>query len=274
MVYRYALAPRWIASHLLALFVVALFLNLGAWQLRRHDERAERNAVVEARAELPPVDVAELVPVGADAPADDGADGLVVDPDALRFRQATASGRYGERTLLVDNRSRDGLPGAWVLAALDLPDGRTLVVTRGFEATKGGDIDPPAPPEGGVAVVGTLVPWGGSCGSRTDDDGRTVGMACLDRATAEAVFDHEVLPVVLQRQASTPEEPATLTPVPLPELGPGPHRGYAGQWFIFATIVGVVYVLILRKVARERAAPDGGRVGTDPLDEPVVGGAG
>jgi cytochrome oxidase assembly protein ShyY1 len=42
--------------------------------------------------------------------------------------------------------------------------------------------------------------------------------------------------------------------VPEPELGEGPHLNYAGQWFIFATLTAIVYPLLLRRVARNRAA--------------------
>lgn len=240
--YRFAVSPRWVLSHLFALAVVVLFVNLGLWQLRRHEDRAARNAVVAARVELPPAPVGELL---GELP-----------PDELQFRAATAAGEFEARDLLVDNRSADGLPGVWVLTALVQPDGSTLVVNRGFEGFASGELTLPDPPEGRVEVAGRLVPWSGSgCGSRTGDDGSVVGMACLDRATAEEAFGAAVLPVVLQDASPTS---ALLRPVPLPEPGAGPHRSYAVQWFIFATIVTVVYALILRKVARdpERLAGD------------------
>ena len=44
-----------------------------------------------------------------------------------------------------------------------------------------------------------------------------------------------------------------LVPVPLPELESGPHRSYAVQWFIFATIGTIGYPLVLRKVASDKA---------------------
>ena len=77
--YRFALRPLWILSHLFAVAVVVAFVALGFWQLDRHDQRADRNATVEARADLPAVPV-------ADALAE------VDDPDDLRFRAVTAGG--------------------------------------------------------------------------------------------------------------------------------------------------------------------------------------
>jgi hypothetical protein len=60
--------------------------------------------------------------------------------------------------------------------------------------------------------------------------------------------------------------------VPTPELSDGPHLGYAGQWFIFALLTVIVYPLLLRRVARNKAAarraaePGEGDDGTDAGD--------
>jgi cytochrome oxidase assembly protein ShyY1 len=44
--------------------------------------------------------------------------------------------------------------------------------------------------------------------------------------------------------------------LPRPELGNGPHLSYAGQWFIFASIAAIGYLLVLRKVARSQTRTD------------------
>lgn len=236
--YRFALRPLWILSHLFALACVVAFVSLGLWQLDRHDQRAERNATIEARADLPAVPIADALREAVD------------DREALRFRTVAASGTYGGGDLLVDNRSKDGLPGAWVLTPLVLDDGTTLVVNRGFQFNDGGRVDPEPPPDGPVSVEGTVTTWeDDGCGVRRDDGGEPVGMACLRRSAAEEAFGGEVLPVVVQRQASDPPAADALAPVPLPELDAGPHRSYAVQWFIFAVLTAIVYVLILRRVA-------------------------
>lgn len=237
--YRFALRPAWILSHVLVVLLIVALVSLGFWQLRRHDQRADRNALVEARAELPAVDV-------------DTALGTVADPEDLRYRPITASGNFvRDANLLIDNRSADGLPGAWVMTPLRLDDGSLLAVSRGFLAFSGGELVPPPPPEGTVEVRGTALPWENGCGVRTDD-GQVVGAACVDRSAMEQVVGGAVLPVALQQVASSATEDE-LGSVPLPELDAGPHRSYAVQWFIFATIGAVGYPLILRRVARDRA---------------------
>lgn len=241
--YRFALRPLWILSHVFAVSAIAAFVALGFWQLDRHDQRAERNATVEDRAEQP------VVPV-ADALADVG------DPEDLRFRELTGTGTYEDEALLIDNRSNEGLPGAWVLAPLRLDDGSVLVVNRGFQFRDDGVVDPPPVPPGPVTVEGYAVPWDDrSCGVRRDGAGRPVGAACLRRDAAEEVAGAEVLPVVVQRQSSEPADADVLVPVPLPELDAGPHRSYAVQWFLFAGLAAIVYPLILRRVARGQQAP-------------------
>lgn len=243
MSYRFALRPRWLLSHVIAVASVVALAFLGLWQLDRHDQRAARNATVEARAELP------VAPVAAALASAD-------DPDELRFRRLAAEGTYGDEVLLVDNRSLEGLPGAWVLAPLELADGSVLAVNRGFRFSSEGAVEPPASPQGPVRVEGTVAVWeSDDCGVRRDDEGRPLGTACLRRDAAAEAFGIDVLPVVLQRQASDPAEADVLKTVPAPELDAGPHRSYAVQWFSFATLAAVTYLLILRRVGRTGPAP-------------------
>lgn len=243
MSYRFALRPLWLLSHLFAAASVVALVSLGLWQLDRHDQRAARNATVEARAELPVSSV-------QDALAE------VAEPDDLRFRRLVAEGTYGDGVLLVDNRSLGGLPGAWVLAPLELADGSVLTVNRGFRFAAGGRVEAPPAADGPVRIEGTVATWeGGGCGVRRDDEGRPLGTACLRRDAAAEAFGTDVLPVVVQRRVSDPAEPDVLEPVPAPELDAGPHRSYAFQWFTFAAIAAVTYLLILRRNARTQPAP-------------------
>ena len=50
-----------------------------------------------------------------------------------------------------------------------------------------------------------------------------------------------------QDPALTAEFPRVIPP---PDLGEGPHRSYAFQWFTFATIGLIGYGLVLRRIAR------------------------
>ncbi len=243
--YRFAFRPLWLLSHLFSLFLVVLFVNLGFWQLRRHDEKVKRRDTITARAEEPAAPLTSLL-VGRDG----------TDVEDLRYRSATVEGTYvtGD-DVMIDNRSKDGLPGAWIVTPMRLDDGSVVAVNRGFEGYDSGELVIPPPPSGQVRITGTVVPWDGrNCGIRRDDSGTVAGAACLRRDAVEEAVGSTVLPVVVQRVSSAPTESDVLSPVPLPEIDLGPHRSYAVQWFIFATIGVVGYPLILRRVARDKAA--------------------
>jgi surfeit locus 1 family protein len=223
--YAFARRPRWLVAHVLVLSLVVLFVNLGFWQLRRLEERRDRNELVESRVASEPVDVTELPQ----------------DPDDARFQAVTASGAYDPDRSTTLRTTQNGVPGGWVFSALDLGTPPGVVVLRGFVGTQpdGGLVEAP-PPEGEVTVEGIAIP-----------------VTRLERSAETAVRDLVgdgplVLPVVIQAQSSDPPDaPDVLTPVPVPDLGEGPHLSYAVQWFLFAAVAVLGYPLLLRHQARE-----------------------
>jgi surfeit locus 1 family protein len=270
-VYRFALRPWWIVSHLVVLAIVVSFVNLGLWQLRRLDEVRERNAQLAARLDQAPVDVEELVAAG------DGAGGL-------EDRRVTATGTYrADEIVLIRGRSLDDAPGSWVVVPLDLGDGRVVAVNRGWIRNDGRFTAVPedyrAVPTGEVAVAGILHPSQerGTLGARDPADGVLTSMARIDLDRLDDQVAGDLLPVWVQLTAA--EDGA---PDPSPQLldppvvnDEGPHLSYAVQWGIFTLIAVGGYPLILRRAARERGErhPDDapGLDEPDPDDEPVAG---
>lgn len=249
-VYRFALRPWWIVSHLFVLVLVVSMVSLGMWQLRRLDEARERNERLVERLAVPAEPVTELVPV-------EGA-----DVDALADRQVTATGTYrDEGQVLVRGRSLDDAPGSWVLVPFDLDDGRVIVVNRGWIRNDGryeAVPDEYAVPEGEQTLTGLLQPSQerGSFGPRDPADGVLTDVARIDLDRLAAQIDGDVVPMWFQMtrpEADAPDpSPRPLAPPPVDDEGP--HLSYAVQWFIFSSIAGFGYPIILRKVARERAA--------------------
>ena len=151
---RFLLRPRWLLSHVLVALLVVTMINLGFWQLRRLDEKRDRNALIEARQDEPVVPVEELLGPGA-------TEGEV---DAARYRGVTASGTYDDRaTVTVRNRTQDGAAGAWLVTPLDLGSGERVGVIRGFVGlTADGSAAGAPAPEGEVTVWAsrsTLTMW-------------------------------------------------------------------------------------------------------------------
>lgn len=238
---RFLLRPRWLLSHLFVVLLVVTMVSLGFWQLRRLDEKRDRNTLIESRREQTVVPVYELLAPGS-------GDGAV---DAARYRTVTATGTYdGAATVPVRNRTQNGAAGAWLVTPLRLDSGVQVGVIRGFVSfTPDGEVvDAPAP-SGEVTVTGLVV-----------DPDQLDGTAPRD--VAPLLGGDDVLPALVRADESEPTEPnagdaaapdpeAILT-VPPPDLSEGPHLGYAVQWFIFSAIAVIGYPLVLRRVIARR----------------------
>lgn len=245
--YRFLLRPRWIAFHVLVLASVVLMVNLGFWQLRRLEERQDFNARVTERIDEPPVALDELVPDGADPTRD--------ALDAVEWRSVTASGRYlPDEQVVVVNRSQGGRAGDMIVTPLQIPDGRVLLVERGFVALDG---DIAAAPAGDVTVVGRLrTSQERRRGQLTDPaDGNLAVVQRLDVGRLARQLPGPVVPLYVELTSSDPAETGpSPTPVTAPVLTSGSHLSYAVQWFIFASLAVVGWSLAVRKSARSRTA--------------------
>ena len=253
MSWRFVLTPKWIVRHLAVLALVIAMIAAGFWQLRRLDDKRAHKALVEDRQEEPAAPVEDLLL--QDAAVDD-----------VLYRSVTAVGEYlADDTVVVENRTFNGASGGWVLTPLVLSNGDAVLVNRGFIGfDRDGRIVAPPPPGGTVRVEGLLFPsqTRGSFGARDPDVGKLTVLARVDLGRVAAQLDRSLLPAYVQLTESTPPEPAVPPGAPaLVALGPpvpseGPHLGYAGQWFTFSVIAAGGYVLLLRRVARDRAGEE------------------
>ncbi|NLD75839.1 MAG: SURF1 family protein [Acidimicrobiales bacterium] len=246
--YRFALSPRWIVSHLFVLALVVAMVSAGLWQLRRLDEKRDRNDVVEARTAQAEVDVEGLADPGDFDAAGD-----------LQYRRVRASGEYlADEEVLVRSRSLNGAPGSWVLTPLLLDDGTAVVVNRGWISNSGAleAVPTASRAESGPVEVSGLVrltETRGRFGAEDPAEGVLTNLARADVARLGQQLDVAVMPFFVQLQVQRPEASSTdpPKPVPAPALDEGPHLSYAVQWFIFTTVAVVGYPLILRRRARE-----------------------
>lgn len=236
----FARKPFWLFSHVFAATVVVSFVLLGSWQLSRHYERAALNDVISARSKPPAAAAADVVDE---------------DPAELDYRLVTATGIYVDGDLVrIANRSQGGLAGEHVVGLFRLDDGRLLLVNRGFvplqersEAT--------GAPTGAVAIDGWLRLSAEKGWLGATDSGEGAVAPRLDVSAIGGRVDGLLIPVWLQLGRSD-DGAATATfpdPVPLPELGGGPHLSYMGQWWVFATLGVMFYGAMLRRNARSTA---------------------
>ncbi len=233
--WRFVRTPFWIFSHLFVASIVGSFLWAFLWQLDRHDDKQAENAVIESRALVEGVSVAEA---------------LQRPVDQLDFVAISDSGRFIEPEVVrVANRTQRSIAGDWLVGLYETDDGALILVNRGFIPREDA-ADP--------AIDGPITGW-------LRESREQEGIAVADtgegeripRLNVEAIQDRlgvEVAPLWLQLESPTgavfPE------PVPLPSLGSGPHLSYAGQWLIFAVLGIVVYALLLRKNALVKPGGD------------------
>jgi len=245
---RFLLAPRWIGLLVFAIVVAGVCVRLGIWQLDRLDQRRALNATVERGLGSDPVPVEDLL----------AAAGPEGDLEELAYRRVSASGTFDAgHELLLFGRALDGRPGHHVLTPLLLDDGRALVVDRGWVPYEldAPPVEPAAPPDGEVTVDGFLLPPvddPDAAGERSPD-GRLLTVTALDLDTISETIPAPVLPLAAQLQQVQPPSGRDLPRVvPPPELSEGPHLSYAIQWFTFATIAIVGYLVLVRWEVRER----------------------
>lgn len=242
------LRPRALVSHLLVAVVAVSCVALGLWQLERLATVRDSNASVEARMDLPPVEVAALV----------GDDALELgELGELASRRAVATGVFRtDQEVLQRGQQFRNEAGFHVLTPLELDGGGVVLVRRGWVPSELSE--PPvaeaAPPPGRITVHGVLelpVPQP-SFGPRDPDEGQLARVFHTDTARLDAQIDGALFPLVL-RDATDPDAIAVGTlPVPAgpPVLDERNHLSYAMQWFAFAVIAVATYTAWL--VTRRR----------------------
>lgn len=237
------LSLRGIVGTALAFAVALICLRLGFWQLSRRAERAERNAILEERL------LQEPVPL----------EGLPRDSAGLLYRRVTVNGLFdSRRSIVLPGRALRGTPGVHVLTPLMLHEGAAVLVNRGWlPSPDAATVDLSGLPETGkVLIDGLAVPFPGTerPGSVTrpaaDEPARTDTFRQVwytpDEAALRAQFPYALGAVLVQ---ALPSETAPSFPerLEVPPLDPGPHLGYAVQWFSFAAIAIAGWFLVLMK---------------------------
>lgn len=233
--------PFWLFSHVFAFSLIGLFLFFCfGWQLPRHFDRIDQNDIIEQRALGEPQAIS---------------DALEQPIDELDFTYVTTGGSYVDEWLInVANRSQNGQAGDWLVGLFETSDGELLLVNRGFIIRES---------EPSEVIAGDLTGWlresreretFGATDNLTSERVPRLDIAALEERFADRL-DSELggqsfAPLWLQLES--PSADGTFPePVPLPELNSGPHLSYAVQWFIFALLGLIVYLLVLRKRAAD-----------------------
>jgi cytochrome oxidase assembly protein ShyY1 len=240
--------PSWIGLTLLVVVLCVSFTELGMWQLRRHDERAARNAVQVANIAAAAVPVTDLMSMGTAVPMTD------------EWRTVTVTGTYDvEHQVLVRNRTYAGELGYEVVTPLVPANGPAVLVVRGWVPNAESAVTAPvvpAPPTDEVTVSARLRP---SSTGGTDAAGlpanqiRRLDVPAIAESLPYDLLDGGYVQLVSGAPGSD-EGPAGPRALTVPETSAGPHLPYAIQWFLFGVIAIVGWFVLLRAAVRESAA--------------------
>jgi surfeit locus 1 family protein len=234
-------APSWFFTILTVALCIAFFF-LGRWQWRRGELRQAEYDRFAAGTE-------HVVPLGSRG----------VD-QVPRFQRISLAGHLDpDHQFLLDNRSYQGRAGYEVLTPLERPNGRIVLIDRGWVPFSGLRERLPGvalKPRDSVTVVGRVdnLPTPGLASGRAPPD---TG-AKWPKVTA--------FPSMAQLSAAlgVPLEPQIVLLDPHqddgyvrdwhpPGMAPIRHWSYAVQWWSFGVVLLVLWVgLSIRKVAQDR----------------------
>jgi surfeit locus 1 family protein len=236
--------PSLLGTVLLVVGLVA-FVNLGLWQLRRADEKQVLlDAVAQGQTQ-----VVELTGAGSAA--------------LPRYQRVSAHGRFeSDRQFLLDNMpSAHGRAGYRVLTPFVLEDGHRVLVDRGWLPLGAvrGELPDLTVAETPRAITGTLdeLPRPGLRlqGAASESGGTWPQVVNFpEHATLEAALGTKLLEPILLLDADLPDgfEREWQTRI---HFTPERHVGYAVQWFTFAFVAIVIYLLLnFKKAADEDGA--------------------
>lgn len=236
------LTPRWIVSHVFVLSLVVAFVGAGLWQIDRLNERRDENAVVALR-------MGEVEPY---------ASAVLADQQSLEYRRVRVEGTFDpDSQILIANRSEQGSPGFWMWTNFVTSDGGDLLVNRGFvgrnvilQTAGSAPLADAEPTLGPLTIEGLL--RRGLDGGRVTEAGDQLSRPDAELAVDILGLDPDLdASIYLELEAQDPPRNSSIpAPVPSPELGDGPHRSYAFQWFTFATIGVVGYAAVLMRIRR------------------------
>ncbi|WP_158630467.1 SURF1 family cytochrome oxidase biogenesis protein [Glycomyces terrestris] len=250
--YRFVFAPRWVLLTLAGVVVMVVCALLSQWQWDRAVQRAAANEVIETSVEAVPLD--RWLPAGED-----------LDPDA-RWTLVEATGVYdADREVVLRAQTNNGLNGFEIVTPLVLADGTAILVDRGFVPSEntGSVPDYPAAPAGEVTVTGRVYEYEDPSGGVTEVDGHLESRR-LSIDMLGPHYDYEFRSAWI----ADVEPAAGLTALETPSFKDWQNYSYAVQWALFAAMVPVGLVVLVR---RERRDLD--EAAAAPETEPAASGA-
>lgn len=231
----------------LAAVLFAVFCSLGVWQVQRRAWKLALISQVEQRVHQP----------AAQAPGPAQWPSLSRSGDEYRHVRADGVPLYDRETLV--QATTDYGSGYWVMTPLQLRDGGTVLINRGFVLPAWRKQPAPQPAPGEIRVAGLLrMSEPDLRFLRHNDPARNIWYSRDTGAIATARGLGEVAPYFIDVE-KTPGQASDPAVAPVPGLTvidfPNNHLSYAITWFALAAMVIVGAVIALR--AERRGRDDG-----------------
>ena len=225
-----------------AVIGIAVTASLGSWQWGRGQQRTALHDAMTARATSAAVTLPELLAARG------------VDP-ALLHRPVTVRGTWlADRTVFLDNRQMNAVPGFYVVTPLRIEGGDAVVlVQRGWAPrnfTKREQLPPVQTPVGPVEVRGRLAPPPAKLYAFDTEEKGPIRQN-LDLARFRAETSLPLLELSVQQAGAGSE--GLLRQWPQAGSGAEKNFGYAFQWWALSALISILYVWFQFVLPRRRA---------------------
>ncbi len=250
--YRFVFSPKWLGFHALTWFVlIPAFIGLGQWQRDLWKDHDRSQGVVLSALAAKPVTLDSVA-----------ARGHVV-AEKQQWTMVSATGRYDTaHQFMVRNRSQNSEPGWYVVTPLVLADGTAVLVNQGWvteSMTGSATAAPPFPPapSGTVTVSGSLQPDETTADTRIRDDTPSLPtneIALITPTDLSARVPYALRDGSIRLTSSVPAntDAAAAQPVPNPTYDNTMYIAYMIQWWVFALVMPVTWLLLIRREASDR----------------------
>jgi surfeit locus 1 family protein len=248
----------WRVLMTLCVIVGAIVLSgLGSWQWSRLNQRLAQNERINARLAAAPIPL----------------ETAQINSESFDYQRVTVRGTFDpSQEFLLRSRSYQGATGYNIITPLRLSGSDAAVlVNRGWIPLTEGAPEARsrfAPPTGEVTIEGVA-----RRSQEQAEDGPQDPPLGPNRTRLDAWFRitipriqqqiaYPLLPVFVEQQ---PEPGAPTLPArqATTDLGPGSHMSYALQWYSFAIILVVGYVVLMSQQAKRVTTNDERRMTND-----------
>ena len=236
--------------HLLVVVVAVVLANLGVWQLNRLEQRQAQNNIFNSRQ----TQLLEEADIQKISTLKENENNTYKD---FEFRKIELTGTYYEleRESVVRQRTLMGRPGVWLLTPFRAQGLNTFIINRGWvprelspKACRGRDEVLPQSEQSKPAT--TQIKITGILRLPEAVNSSAEWTKCLSKVELSGYQDLTNFPFWIQITEYEGVGPLFLES---PDRGNGPHLSYAIQWFIFTSLVLIIYPLVLIKNNRKKS---------------------